>query len=146
MNTDEKVSLFFYLFAVIILILGAGILIFLKIFGISVNDFLTSIIGPCIYRQTLGIYCPGCGGVRSVIFLLSGDLLQSFLYHPFTIYAVVLLFLLFVIGSLSFLTKGKIRMPKIRPIYLYIGAGIILVQWVVKLVALLIFKTPLIPF
>ncbi len=36
----------------------------------------------CKVRDTLGIYCPSCGGSRSVHALLSFDLWGSFVYFP----------------------------------------------------------------
>ena len=36
----------------------------------------------CIFQKLYGIYCPGCGGTRAVGYLLSFDLLNSFLHYP----------------------------------------------------------------
>lgn len=39
-------------------------------------------ISSCWIWQNWHIYCPGCGGTRSLIALLQGDLIGSFYYHP----------------------------------------------------------------
>jgi len=39
-------------------------------------------IAGCWIYQNLHVYCPGCGGTRSLTALLKGRLLQSLWYHP----------------------------------------------------------------
>ena len=39
-------------------------------------------ISGCWIWKNWHIYCPGCGGTRSLISLLQGDLLGAFYYHP----------------------------------------------------------------
>ncbi len=41
---------------------------------------------PCLFRLFTGLYCPGCGGTRAVLALLSGNIRKSFFYHPFVPY------------------------------------------------------------
>lgn len=48
------------------------------------------VIPGCVIYRTTGIWCPACGGTRSVLALLRGDLIQSFLYHPIVPYSVFL--------------------------------------------------------
>ncbi len=36
----------------------------------------------CIFRRCTGGYCPGCGGSRSVMALLRGDLAHAWTLHP----------------------------------------------------------------
>lgn len=46
----------------------------------------------CIFKETFGIYCPGCGGSRSLYHLLRFELFRSFiLYPPILIGALVIL-------------------------------------------------------
>lgn len=47
--------------------------------------------GACGFSQTLHLYCPGCGGTRSVKYLLEFDLVRSFLANPVPIYTAILL-------------------------------------------------------
>ncbi|MGN0342317.1 MAG: DUF2752 domain-containing protein [Roseburia sp.] len=46
-------------------------------------------IAPCYFHAITGLYCPGCGGTRSINFLLQGRCFLSFFYHPFVLYCVV---------------------------------------------------------
>lgn len=43
---------------------------------------------PCHIKHNLGFYCPGCGGSRSVMALLSLDVVGSFIYYPAVPYTV----------------------------------------------------------
>ena len=52
--------------------------------------------GACRFSQTFHLYCPGCGGTRSVKHLLHFDLVRSFLSHPIPIYAGILLLRIWV--------------------------------------------------
>ncbi len=36
----------------------------------------------CIFQKLFNIYCPGCGGTRSLGYLFSFDLKESFIYYP----------------------------------------------------------------
>ena len=36
----------------------------------------------CLFLLLFGLYCPGCGGTRSVLAFVSGDLFRSLCYFP----------------------------------------------------------------
>ncbi len=42
-----------------------------------------------MFHAITGFYCPGCGGTRSLHFLLNGDVIRSLIYHPIIVYWVV---------------------------------------------------------
>lgn len=48
--------------------------------------------GACIYKKYLGIECPGCGMQRSLIALMKGDFVESFMLFP----ALIPLILMFI--------------------------------------------------
>ena len=139
MVISEKSAKIFYFVLLGCILIGIITLSVLRIVGASLQDFLFTLIPPCIFREYLGIYCPGCGGVRSVVSLIHGDFVQSFIYHPFVIYAAVMLILFIVLSTVSLISKGKVKMPELRPVYIYIGIAVIFIQWIVKLAALFIF-------
>ena len=41
---------------------------------------------PCPFHFLTGLYCPGCGGTRAVMALLTGNWKASLYYHPFVLY------------------------------------------------------------
>ena len=77
------------------------ILIFLNsalfAFAISYTVYFKEIAGTgreisCIFKETLGFYCPGCGGSRSLYHFLKLEFFRSFiLYPPIIISALVVL-------------------------------------------------------
>ena len=44
--------------------------------------FKEKLIGDCVFLETFSLYCPGCGGSRSLNALLEFNLLRSFIYYP----------------------------------------------------------------
>ena len=36
----------------------------------------------CIFKHNMKLYCPGCGGSRSLVYLLRLDIIRSFIYYP----------------------------------------------------------------
>ena len=36
----------------------------------------------CAFRRITGLYCPGCGGTRSFVYLIHGHIIKSLAYHP----------------------------------------------------------------
>lgn len=145
-SLNEKETRIFYIVLLSLTAAGLVLLAVIAFCSSSVGEFLFGLIPTCFIRETYGIYCPGCGGVRSLVFLLHGDILQSLWYHPFTFYAAVMTGIFLVHYTLSLLTKNRIKKPVIHTIWLYLAGGIIVVQWIVKLVLLLCFGIQMIPF
>lgn len=88
---------------------------------------------PCMLLSMFGLYCPGCGGTRAVNYLLHGDFINSFIYHPAVPYATALVACYIFSHTLNILTKGKVKAMLFRPIYFYILIAIIMIQWIVKI-------------
>ena len=86
----------------------------------------------CVLYTATGIYCPGCGGTRSVYALLRGDIIKSLYYHPFVFYMAVYYLPYEVSHTLDLITRGKVRGLYFCPPYFYIGAALIVVQWIIK--------------
>ena len=36
----------------------------------------------CIFKHNMKLYCPGCGGSRSLVYLLRLDIIRSFIFYP----------------------------------------------------------------
>lgn len=119
----------FYILGKIFLIIGILTLIVLY-----VTDFkIISGIAKCVFFEKTGLYCPGCGGTRAVISLLRGNIVLSFLYHPFVIFFTVT-YTVFMVYE--FCKKHFKLFKKIFPVEImcYIGVGILILQWIVKVI------------
>ena len=77
----------------IFVILNLSLILFAVVYTVAVKSLEgTENEIKCVVQQTLHIYCPGCGGSRSLRALLSFDFLKSFtLYPPILISAVAVL-------------------------------------------------------
>lgn len=91
---------------------------------------------PCLFKQVTGLYCPGCGGTRAAVYLLHGELVKSFVYHPLVPYMAFVILLLTGSYLVARITKKPERYLGHELMFIYIGVGIILVNWVVKNVCL----------
>ena len=107
--------------------------IFIWIFG----DAWLVRMPNCVFESVTGLYCPGCGGTRAVIALFKGHFVKSFILHPFVPYAFIV-YSVFMIKMfmLKHFGTGTEKNGRIL-IFIYIGIGIIIVQWIVKLVLLI---------
>ena len=65
--------------ALTFLILNFSILIISLVYNFL---FKEKLIGSCVFLETFNLYCPGCGGSRSLNALLSFDFIKSFIYYP----------------------------------------------------------------
>ena len=88
--------------------------------------FDKGLVGDCVFLETFRIYCPGCGGSRSLSFLLDFNLIKSFIYYPpIPITALIILdaeirLVLGIIYSKSFIRRMR------RSVFLIIPVSIIL--------------------
>ena len=133
MNGTDK---FFYITGWILL---AGFTLLAVLQGTGVR-LLTDLGYPCSFRAVTGYYCPGCGGTRAIRALLEGDLIASFLYHPFVPYVAVLYALFMISHTVEWIAARKksshetrfMKGLSLKSGYLYAGILLILLQWMVK--------------
>ncbi|MBR3306002.1 MAG: DUF2752 domain-containing protein [Lachnospiraceae bacterium] len=99
--------------------------------------YLLQFPGGCILRQTTGLYCPGCGGTRAVLALISGRPAECLKDNPSVYYFAFLLFA--YVFSPVFQRLGRGRLYRIRPRawHFYLLIAIILVWFVVRDILLL---------
>ncbi|MFT3982566.1 MAG: DUF2752 domain-containing protein [Lachnospiraceae bacterium] len=130
-NTDRL----FYACGKVLFFIGV-VTVLLGAFG-GLNWLLQ--LDGCVFRRVTGVYCPGCGGTRAFFALLRLEPVKSFLYHPAVIYFAVL-YLVFM-GKMFLLKHFEIGTEREGRLVLFIliGAGLILVQWFVKLAGQLVF-------
>ncbi|MGN0396819.1 MAG: DUF2752 domain-containing protein [Candidatus Fimimorpha sp.] len=81
---------------------------------------------PCVMRKMTGLYCPGCGGTRAFLFLIHGKIGMSLFYHPVVCYAVTILSVYMITQTIMRTTKRKVSALHFRMGYCYIGAAILI--------------------
>lgn len=76
---------------------------------------------PCFFKEVTHLYCPGCGGTRSMIALLHLDIQRAFLCNPTVVYVLVM-FLWCILGyMISRVTGREIKIMKPHLWMLIIG-------------------------
>lgn len=115
-----------------------GIMGLLAVLGLFIFDIdLRETMPPCSLHSMTGLYCPGCGGTRACYALMQGHILDSIILHPMVFYFVAGYVIYMLSHLLDILTGGKVRGCYFCPYYWYVGIGILLIQFVVKNVALM---------
>ncbi len=94
----------------------------------EIIQWLENHLHPCLFKQTTGIECLGCGFQRSLIALLKGNIWKSLVLYPglipmFILFGVLILHLIF------HFKKGALVLK-----YLFIGeAAIIVIHYIIKI-------------
>ena len=131
-----------YYCGIVLPLAGILFLALLRLLKIPLNHILL----PCIFHKLTGLYCPGCGGTRAVVFLLHGDFLHSLVYHPFVPYAFVLCTWFMISQTIERLSKGRLRIGMhFREVFLWIALAIIIINFIVKNAALLFCQIDFMP-
>ncbi|MDE7061717.1 MAG: DUF2752 domain-containing protein [Lachnospiraceae bacterium] len=112
--------------------LAACLAFLLLIFYLTDFSF-TNYMYACTLHTLTGLYCPGCGGTRAILFLLHGDLLRSFLYHPLVPYAAIVYGWFMISQTIQRLSRNRIRIGMhYRDIYLWIALILLTASFVIK--------------
>ncbi len=119
----------FYNIGKVVLIFLIVLIIVLKLTDLEVLNILPD----CAFYSMTGIVCPGCGGTRSVKFLLRGDIVRCFLYHPFVLYCLSTYTIFMVYEFIKVHCK---KVKKVFPVEILccVGVGVLILQWIVKVV------------
>ncbi len=86
----------------------------------------------CVFRLATGLNCPGCGGTRSLYWLLHGDLSQAFWFNPLLIIALPFLGWAFFRWAYPVCTGRKAPSLGLPPWTDKVVAAVFIVYWVVR--------------
>lgn len=93
----------------------------------------------CSFYRITGMPCPGCGGTRAFYYLFYGNLLKSFQYHPVVLFGILAWFhFMGLYFYRKHFAKGKLQKEIQVPVYFYFAIAVILIQWVVKILLILL--------
>jgi len=129
MKKDSSQDTCFYIIGWCGIALAAIYFILKHIFEIDIINYTL----PCTLYTWTGLYCPGCGGTRSLSALLQGRILDSFYLHPFVPYTVFVGGWFMISQTIERLSKGKIKIAlHFRMIYMWLALAIILINCIWK--------------
>ncbi len=124
MNTDQRKRLYKAL-----CVAGGGLLLLLG-YALFVNCFGFGL--PCLYKQTTGFECAGCGLSRAAAALIRLDLKTAFAYNA--VWPLYLGYILWAVPStvIPYVKEGRpVSLPK--PVWLnWVILGVILAYGVIR--------------
>ena len=124
-----------FVFCCVVLALGATYAV-LSLCGVDLYAKLGLTKLKCGFHELTGLYCPGCGGTRSVLALLRFRPLRSVMYHPLPIYAAALLVNFMVRFVSAYLlpasVKHRLKPAKYRVVYVAIAAALLVGTFIVR--------------
>lgn len=120
----------------VIYLVGIAVFAIISVIALSAyligNNTDIDFLKVCYFRMWTGMYCPGCGGTRAFKYLIHGHLIKSFIYHPFVIYFTLVGLFFYISQTIRFITKGAIRGLHLGKPLIWVGIGIIVINWIVK--------------
>lgn len=131
MSDNKKLSRTLYYICLLIIAVIFIIIIIFKLLNIDTSYILDG-QSRCFLLEYAGLYCPGCGGTRAVIYLLHGHILKSIYYHPIVVYTAAVMICFVASHTINIITRGKTWAMQFSPWYGYMAIAIIVVQCIVK--------------
>ena len=96
--------------------------------------------GKCFFYYNFGIFCPGCGGTRAFEYMLYGNFLKSFIYHPVVMITVFFLVFSEISYLTYFLTRGKILFYELTVKHFIAIDLIFIINFIIKNLIVLYFN------
>lgn len=90
----------------------------------------------CYILKNLGIYCPGCGGSRSLVALLKLDIITSFIYYPPLVITALMIFLWDILAIISIITQNQNYIGIFKWEYFICVPVLIIVNYALRLILL----------
>lgn len=133
MKTDKKIDTVFY-------VAGCCLIVIIAIYYIVSTRLGRGFLHfsyPCMLHKLTGYYCPGCGGTRAFFYLMHGKIVASFHAHPIVPYTAILGGWFMISQTLQRISRNKLHIGMhFRVLYLWIALAIILINCLVKNLAL----------
>ncbi len=93
----------------------------------------------CVFHDAFHLYCPGCGGSRSVDALFRLDLVKSFLYYPAILYTCGVIAFCDAVMLQAIVKRDISITRKIKPIIFILIPIIVMIHFFVRNILLVFF-------
>ena len=93
----------------------------------------------CAFKSKFHLYCPGCGGSRSLVALLSLDIVSSFILFPALPITVLILADLYIRAAISFIKNDGRYLSGFRVNLLILIPAVIILTFFVRNALLILF-------
>ncbi|MBR5516197.1 MAG: DUF2752 domain-containing protein [Clostridia bacterium] len=105
----------------IVILIGLLYYLFIKIVGRGL---------PCIFYETTGLLCPGCGASRMCMALIRFDFKAAFHYNPALLFGLPIIIMLIANQKIRYIKTGNNKTKRWEDI-IYITLGIVLTLFAV---------------
>ena len=122
--------LFKYSLLKISFITGLTLISFLFIYFLPRLEMIVNF--HCPFHLLTGLYCPGCGSLRSLHSLAQGNVIRAFNYNPFTILSLPFLIYSFAAFTYRGISGKELKRIFVKPIYIWLLLVFIIVFWVLR--------------
>lgn len=127
LSLRTKILLFFGISNILLL---AASLIYGAVVARAEAEGVDAVI--CICKSNLSIYCPGCGGSRSLLYLLRFDFLKSFIYFPALILCAIIILDVDVRAVISFIKNDSAALEKFNLNILISIPAVIILNFLIR--------------
>lgn len=86
----------------------------------------------CSFKKYTGLYCPSCGGLRSSLAFMKGDIVESIRFNPIVVYIFSVILIYIIINIKNFLLKKKLLGSSFIICALILGFIIIFLNFIIK--------------
>lgn len=117
-----------YVGGISIAIMGEIVFLLMKKMQINIFGFFPE----CYFHKYTGYFCFGCGSTRAMQALIKGNILKSLYYNADIGYLCFVYACFMVSYTLMLITKGKIHVMRIRPLYGYLLIALSILQCIFK--------------
>jgi len=131
---NPRKKIFFYLFLPLILLITISF-IYKYFTDLSISreeEFI-----KCPFKYNFHLYCPGCGGSRSLSALLSFDIIRSFILFPALPITVIILTVLYIKAAISFIKNDLKYLQSFNLNLFIIIPAVIILNFFIKNILLL---------
>lgn len=123
------------------IIIGIILIVAITLFRTTdIERYITGGMPECYFRKISGVICPGCGMTRAVKSMFKLKFVKSMLYHIIPVYSLVCFIYLMIKETLHKINGSKKVTERLFLNLIYVGIGLDLIQWMIKLVCIYVFK------